>query len=145
MLLLCLTLISAPAEASAQSFIESIYSRYVGKDAAGVSLAKTADVKRYFVPGLAERILKDRAEAAKQEDVPALDSDPFVNAQDWEIASYNAKLESTGEQSATATVDFTNGGTAVQVKLDLVRVKGAWRIAEVRWPKGTLSKIFGPK
>ncbi len=144
MFLLCLALIAAPADASAQSFVDGIYSRYVGKEAGSVALAKASEVRRLFAPALADRILKDRAEAAKREEVPALDGDPFVNAQDWDIPSYRVNVESTGAQTATATVDFTNGGKAVSVKLDLSRTKGAWRIVEVHWASGALSKIFAP-
>jgi hypothetical protein len=51
---------AAPA-ASPQSFVEAIYRTYLGKAAKGIELTKESVIRRYFVPPLADAIVKDRA------------------------------------------------------------------------------------
>jgi hypothetical protein len=76
---------AAPA-ASPQSFVEAIDKTYLGKAARGIALTQEAVIRRYFAPPLPDAIVKDRAEADKRGEVPMLDGDPFVDAQDCEIA-----------------------------------------------------------
>lgn len=71
------------AEPSAKAFVETIYNAYKGKNAKGVSLDSDAAVRRYFEPKLAALIIKDRKDARGE--VGKLDSDPFIDAQDWDI------------------------------------------------------------
>src|ERR1700747_1155956 len=77
------------ADPSAKAFVDSIYNAYKGKDAKGISLSNAAAVRRYFEPKLAAMILQDQKDAARHGEVGALDGDPFVNAQDWEIKSFD--------------------------------------------------------
>ena len=77
--------VAAPA-ATPRAFVEAIYKSYLGKDSKGVLLTDEAAIRRYFAPPLADALVKDRAEADKRGDVPTLDGDPFVDAQDWEIS-----------------------------------------------------------
>jgi hypothetical protein len=77
------------AEPSAKSFVESIYAAYKGKDSKGVSLETNAAVRRYFDPKLAALIIKDRKDAHGE--LPKLDTDPFIDAQDWEIDAVNVE------------------------------------------------------
>src|SRR5437899_935858 len=75
---------AAPAaEPSAKSFVEAIYAAYTGKDSNGISIDSDTKVRRYFAPALAALIIKDRKDARGE--VGMLDSDPFIDAQDWEI------------------------------------------------------------
>src|SRR6516164_4392917 len=77
------------ADTSAKTFLQQIYQKYVGSsaDAAkGVPLAAAKEVRGYFTVGLATLILEDRASAAKRGEPPALDGDPFVGHQDWDIS-----------------------------------------------------------
>ena len=71
------------AEPSVRSFVEAIYASYAGKNSKGVSLDSDAAIRRYFEPSLAALIIKDRREARGE--VGKLGSDPFIDAQDWEI------------------------------------------------------------
>lgn len=120
---------AAAPTASPQTFVEAIYETYLGKAAKGVELADEAVIRRYFVPPLADAIVKDRAEADKRGEVPTLDGDPFVDAQDWEIARLRVSTKATGADAATATVSFSNLRKPKTMTLDLVKVGGAWRIA----------------
>jgi len=136
---------ASAAEMSARDFVEAIYAAYKGKDAKGVPLEKTADLNRYFAPALVALITKDRTAAKKRGDVPTLDGDPFVNAQDWEIESFDIAVRDTGRNKAAATVAFMNLGKATSAVLDLVKLKPGWRIADITYDdKETLRGLFKP-
>src|SRR5215470_19642510 len=99
--------ITAAAEtAPPQAFIDGIYKHYLGKDSTGVSLENDAEIRRYFAPSLADAMIKDFAAAEKAGDVPTLDGDPFVDAQDWEVSDLKTAVKSTGGNTAVATVTF---------------------------------------
>ncbi|MGA7488534.1 MAG: DUF3828 domain-containing protein [Xanthobacteraceae bacterium] len=124
-------------EPSAKSFVEAIYDHYKGKDANGISLANDKEIRGYFEPKLAVLIVKDR-KAARGE-VGKLDSDPFIDAQDWEIDRVDVAVRNIAADKASATVAFKNAGKPRTVILDLVKLKGGWRIAEITWDgKATL-------
>ena len=85
------TLVAASAvadDAAATAFVASIYNAYKGKKAKGLPLDNARTIQRYFEPSLAALISKDQKDAARRHDVPALDGDPFVDAQDWDIAAF---------------------------------------------------------
>lgn len=138
------TAAAAPA-ASPQTFVEAIYKTYLGKTAKGVQLTDEAVIRRYFAPPLADAIVKDRAEADQRGDVPTLDGDPLVDAQDWEIARLRVSTKPAGADAATATVSFTNLKKPKTMMLDLVKVGGAWRIADIKGPSGSLRDLMKVK
>jgi hypothetical protein len=96
------------ADASARSFVAAIYNAYKGRSGNGIALDTDAALRRYFEPGLAALISKDRKEAADQGEAPTLTGDPFVDAADWNIADFDLALAETGPDKATATVKFDN-------------------------------------
>jgi len=136
------------AEPTAKAFVSAIYAKYKGKNTKGIPLDKDAQIRRYFAPALAALIIKDRNDAAKRNEVGALDGDPFIDAQDWEIASFDIAVAENGPDKARATVKFTNDKPQVVV-LDLVKLKKEWRIAEITYQRDgkseTLSSIFSQK
>jgi hypothetical protein len=132
---------AAPA-ASPLSFVEAIYRTYVGKAAKGIELTEEAVIRGYFAPPLANAIVKDRAEADNRGEVPTLDGDPFVDAQDWEIARLRVSTKPAGADAATATVSFTQLKKPKTMTLDLVKVSGAWRIADIKGPSGSLRDLI---
>ena len=134
------------ADQSARDFVTAIYDAYKGKDAEGHPLDDTAAIRRYFEPTLAALIIKDQNAAAKRGEVGALDGDPFIDAQDWEIAAFDIAVAESAPGKATATVKFTNSGTPKTVVLDLIKLKNGWRISEITWRRKdkneTLREIF---
>jgi hypothetical protein len=72
-------------------------------------------------------MVKDQKIAAKRGEVGLLDFDPFIEA--------------------SATVKFTNFDKAATVRLDLVKVKNDWRIADITWLRDgkaeSLRRIYG--
>jgi hypothetical protein len=137
----------AEPAASAKTFVEKIYSSYVGsaaQEAKGVPLASASTVKRYFTPGLASLILDDEAAAKTRGEPPTLDGDAFVGHQDWDIADLSVDVKESGAK-ATATVSFTNFGKAEKVVVELLKVGESWRIADIQWDSGTLRGLFRKK
>ena len=52
-------------------------------------------------------MVKDFAAAEKAGEVPLLNGDPFIDAQDWEISNLKTAVKSTGANTAVATASFT--------------------------------------
>ena len=124
---------AAAAEASAHDFVAAIYDTYVGKTGNGIALDNDRTVRRYFEPSLAASILKDQKDAARRNEVGALDFDPFVDAQDWEIAAFAIAVNDSGPDKASATVKFNNFDKPSTVLLDLVKIKNEWQISDITW------------
>jgi hypothetical protein len=137
--------IAAPAQPSPKAFVEAIYKAYLGRNAKGVPLTDETSIRRYFAPPLADAMVKDRAEADKAGEAPTLDGDPFVDAQDFEIARLAVNVTAAGTDAASARVTFTNFRKPVTMTLSLVKVGNAWRIAEIRSPSGSLRELMKVK
>jgi hypothetical protein len=120
---------------SAQAFVSAIYAAYKGKNAKGIPLDKDADIRRYFEPSLAAAMIKDIKDAARKGDVPELDGDPFIDAQDWDISSFDIAVSDTGADTATATVNLVNLGKPDTIVLALVKLKDGWRIHDITWQR----------
>jgi hypothetical protein len=89
---------------------------------------------------------RDQKAAARRNEVGALDFDPFLDAQEWDIATFDIMVSDAVAGKAQATVKFVNLGQVMTVVLDLVQVRNAWRIYEITWLQNgkaeTLRKIF---
>ena len=105
-------------------------------------LGEPGALARYFTPALARLIDADAKAAAKRGDVPALDGDPFIDAQDWEIDAFAIAVKDIGPSKAVGTVKFKNIDKDVAVVLDLVKLKNGWRIDDIRAPSGSLRGLF---
>jgi hypothetical protein len=137
----------APADAveqTAKEFLSAIYATYVGKDAKGMPLDQPA-TNRLLTPGLLKLIEGDAKRAQKRREVPSLDGDPFVDAQEWEINSFTVDVQDSGPGKAKGVVKFKNFDKDVAVALDLVRVNGAWHIDEIVGPSGSLRVLLKQK
>ena len=130
------------ADASALAFVTSIYDAYKGKDSKGIPLDSARTVRRYFEPLLAALINKDRAIAARRGEVGLLDGDPFIDAQDWEIANVDIAMRDTAPGKASATVKYTNFGKPSAVVLDLVKIKNDWRVSDIAWQRDEAPKTL---
>ena len=69
------------AEQTPKDFLDAIYKTYTGKNAKGLPLDKPATM-RLFTPALRKLIDDDSRKAAKRNEVPNLNGDPFVDAAD---------------------------------------------------------------
>ena len=121
-----------------EAFLRGIYSPYPDHDFKGQPFWL---VDRFFAPDLARAIEADMREAKRRGEVPKLDGDPFVDAQDWDIAKLAISVTADGT-TATGRVRFENQGRPMEITLDLVRTAMGWRIADIRAPSGTLSELY---
>ncbi len=125
---------TAPADdAAALAFVNAIYNSYTKPHSDGVLIDSGRKLRRYFEPTLAAAINKDQQDAARHGDVGKLDGDPFIDAQDWEIKSFDVAMKDTAPGKASATVTFSNLGTPKTIVLDLVAIKDDWRIYDITW------------
>jgi hypothetical protein len=124
---------ASAADQSAQTFVAGIYEAYKGKNGNGHPLDNERIIRRYFEPSLAAAMVKDQRDAARRQEVGTLDFDPFVDAQDWDIAAFDIAVTDAGPDKATATVKFSNLKSASTVVLDLVKIKGEWKISNITW------------
>lgn len=140
--LIVMAFTAAAETASPQAFIDGIYKNYIGKDSKGLALSSEAIIRRYFAPPLSDAMVKDFTTAWKRGEVPNLDGDPFVDAQDWEVSGLKTAVKSTGSNTAVATVSFTMFDKPRTVTLDLVNTSAGWRISEIRSPSGSLRALY---
>lgn len=133
--------------ASPLTFIEQVYKVYRdNNNAKGIDYSKPDNVRRYFAPPLAKAILKDMADARKKDEVPRLNGDPFIDAQDWEIANLKIEMKpGATRRNATGVITFTNSKQPKTVTLDLVKTGDGWRIAEIKAPSGSLRELYKVK
>ena len=142
----CLLALIAPAragqDATPQAFLTALYHRYEVKCFCGIKYWKTQTMRRYFEPSLVALIDADLTAAAKHNEIPELDGDPFVDAQEWQITELAITTEMHGADNATGTVTFRNFGEPKKLTVQLVRMKAGWRIADILSPDGSLRGIF---
>ncbi len=133
--------------ASPLTFLESIYKVYRSNgNARGIDTSKSDVIRRHFASPLAKALLKDQVDARKRDEPPLLNGDPFVDAQDWDIANLRIEVTSQDRRHATGVVSFTNANQPRIVTLDLVKTVGdGWRIAEIRAPSGSLKELLKVK
>jgi hypothetical protein len=145
-LLASIAMFAAPAahaaDPAALAFVDGIYRQYRNSDAPGVDTGSEESLRRYFEPGLAALLLKDAEEANRKDEAPKLDGDPFVDAQDWRITDVKIALADTGKDRILATVNFNNFKQPKTVKLDLIKLGGAWKIYDIVWSETTLRKLL---
>ena len=137
-LLTALSATDAMAQATAQAFVENLYRPYLNKSFQGQPYGDTA---RFFVPALAQAMDRDNREAKRRKEVPTLDGDPFVDAQDWEISKLSIDVTANGD-AATARVSFHNFGEAKRIMLQLAKTPACWRLAEIKAPSGSLKALY---
>lgn len=130
------------AAQEAKSFVEGIYKLYVGKEPRAVDCSSREQLDRYFTQSMADLIEHDYKTAEKESDAPILGGDPFIDAQDWDITSYEVRIQEAATDRATATVTFTNFGKPVFVRLALERTGKGWRVDDVFWPESSLREIY---
>ena len=130
------------ADDEAQRFIASIYAQYGAPDTQGVVLDSREALEKYFTPDLAAMIDADTIAAERENRPPALDGDPFVDAQEWDIKNVAIVVRDDAPEKAVAIVSFFNLGEPRQVELDLVKLDAGWRIDDIHWREGTLRGVY---
>lgn len=131
-LALAALLLATPTAATAQdldaakAFVTGLYDAYhsePGPDYLGRQSA------RVFAPALLVLMRRERA-ATPQDEVGALNGDPICGCQDYEITDVTVTVAAHGPNQARAEVRFQNFGRPRKMTLDLVAVRGGWRVAD---------------
>ena len=138
LLLLALPVAAAAQEQTPQQLLGSIYEPYKKADFKGQPYW---EVSRWFTPDLAAAIDKDFAEAKKRKEVPTLDGDPFIDAQDWKVETLAYSTSVNGDKAAGA-VAFTNFGEPKAVALTMAKTPAGWRIYDIVTANGSLRALF---
>lgn len=133
---------SSAAADDPQAFVAAIYERYAdGGD--GLPLDSAQAVRALFEPRLADMIIADGEEAAATGDVPRIDGDVFVDAQDWDITELRVSAEAVTLDRAEAHVEFLNFGEPKRIDLQLVHGEdGGWRIRDILWAESSLRGLY---
>ncbi len=147
LMIFCAVVMLAPpgvaAEQSPKELIAGIYKAYDGKDAKGYNWNDEPDCKKAFSAATAQLILAD-AEASKGE-IGALDFDPIIDGQDYQIGNLKIDVVETDSSHATAAVSFLNFNKLTNLKMQMLKEQDGWRIDDIIWAgkdRGTLKGIF---
>ncbi len=126
--LIALTPAAAGAQdaVSAAAFVRKLYAAYHGRGPD--YLGRQARV--VFSPSLLQLMRREAARTPAGE-VGALDGDPICDCQDFEISKVEVAVAGGSDGRALATVNLLNFGDPKTVKLDLVAVRGHWRVNDV--------------
>ncbi|MDY0871645.1 DUF3828 domain-containing protein [Dongia rigui] len=129
---------------SPQALLEELYGHYAGKPAgSGVDLGDQKMIEKYFTPELAAKIVADDAKAAAANEIPALDGDPFVDSQDWEITELATAVgKSSTPDTTTAKVHLKSYGEEKNLTLMLQKTAKGWQIADIDWGYDKLSHLY---
>jgi len=127
------------ADAAALAFVTKIYNAYKGKSSKGYSIKSEVEIRGMFEPSLAALIIQDEKAAAKRKEVPALEFDPFVDGQEWDLSEVTIAVSNTLPNKAVATVNCKNFGLPTKIVLNLVKAKSDWQIADITWTRGDSS------
>ncbi len=107
--------------------INRIYEHYLTTDS-------TAPAPEQDTSHLSKR-LKDAFDAydknSSPEYVGALDFDPYIAAQDYELKDFGILSEQVAGDAATIVVGFTNFDYHTELTYSLVREGGAWKVDDI--------------
>ena len=117
-----------PDRPGAQRFLEQVFAGYRG--GREVPYHDDAAMRTVFSPGL--RAAMQRAFAAvKPDEVPCLNGDPIVGAQEIRITNVRIRTEPQGQGRARGTATFRNMGQSRSVRYNLAQIDGAWLIDDI--------------
>ncbi len=125
----------------ALAFLQSIYDRYQN-GGAGIDRTQEGVLQALFTPELAAMIADDDARAAADGEVPNLEADPFIDAQDGEIGPIDVTITDAPGGRMIGRASFTNSGEPKLIELVLAETPAGWRIEDVHWPEGTLRGLY---
>ena len=81
-------------------------------------------------------------EAKRRGEVPKLDGDPFLDAQEWEIENLAIIGRRPTDRRRPARSPSTISASPPRIALDLVQTQAGWRIADIKGPSGSLSALY---
>jgi hypothetical protein len=89
---------------------------------------------RFFSATLLHMIAADAKAAAKRNEVPNLDGDPFADAQDPTVNDLKISVVSTAAAKASVLADFDRGDNKrEQVTYSMIFERGKWRVDDIAY------------
>ena len=139
LLLLAVPVAAAAEEQTPQQLLAAIYDPYKKPDFKGQPYW---EADRFFAPDLARAIARDFAEAEKRKEVPTLDGDPFIDAQEWKVESLAYVATAIQGDKAAGAVALVSLGVPKGLALTLVKTPAGWRISDIVSASGSLRALF---
>lgn len=106
------------------ALLQAFYARYLAAD------ADFSDDGAFRSSGL-QALYDADAEATPDGEMGALDFDPFIDGQDWEITDLQIGAAGIAGDYASADVTFKNFGEERTLSYDMVKEDGGWKIDDV--------------
>lgn len=128
----------AAPQQTPQAFLQSLYDPYLKANFKGQPYNEPG---RFFSPDLARAMERDMRGAKQRNEVPTLDGDPFVDAQEWTITDLVVRVTGSGD-AATGVVSFANFGKPKRLAVSLLRTPAGWRISDIAGGNGSLRSLF---
>jgi hypothetical protein len=132
---------AAPAVGAAEppdAFVREIYAAdasSINGTGAGVMGDKTARA-RFFSASLLHAIEADETAAAKRNEPPTIEGDPFTDAQESTLDDLKISLISLAGTKASVLASFGRiDGTREQLTYALVLEKGHWRVDDIAYAR----------
>jgi hypothetical protein len=103
----------------------------LGTDLFGDDLAhqKRATLEKYFVPSLADLLIRDAACHVREEGICNLDSDVLFNSQDPRVTDLEIATVAPGKVGVVFNDPATDNKT--RIVFDVSRIAGAWKINNI--------------
>lgn len=141
----CASSLAEEGFSSPQALLNEIYGHY--KDGKNVDTGDPKVVERYFVADIAAKMTADYAQAAAMGEVPILDGDAFLDAQDFEITDLAIAIAKSSTPNTTlGYVTFKNFGEEKKITLSLQKTAKGWQIADIDYQgEQKLSDLYGLK
>ena len=116
-------LASAQTFDTPQALLEAFYAPYFSGEF-------TDDESPFFSDEL-EALYAADAEATPEGEIGALDFDPFVDGQDFELTDFEIGAPGIAGDYASADVTFNNMGRPTTLAYEFVKENGSWQIDDV--------------
>jgi hypothetical protein len=128
LLLAALPIRSALADGPAD-LINEIYAIYLKSNGDGSALAEQYQGR--FTSKRLDGLFDTYDKNSSPDEVGALDFDPFIDAQDYELKDFAIASEKVSGETATIVVNFTNFDRRTTLTYSLVREAGAWKVDDI--------------
>ena len=132
---------AAAADDDPIAVVRELYRVHGESEKTKASVFKPPLRDRFFARSLARLLAEDGRRRESR-----MGFDPIYNAQDFKIADLEIAQKSRQGEKAVVEARFKNFDKPTRVEYDLVRERGAWRIADIRTngmqPDGMLTRIL---
>lgn len=117
--------LAAPVFDDPRALIEYVYAPYLNE-----SDPFPDDPSEIYSPTL-KQLWDEMSAKSEESEVPIIDFDPIINAQDYELTDFVVADPVIEADSATVVVSFSNLGEPQELHFELIRGGGGWQIDDI--------------